>query len=350
MKKVLKLGVVFLLSQNAVFAQFDMGGGGKIPKQKFEEREVRPFSKVQKKHYGEIMFSNSHIAYMKEDESKFISKYNLGDPLYYRVYQTKTLEEGAMEYFLKKEGKEVDYQEPEKYTFLTVIKINGKEIATYEKDKLPKAQVTDWVGCSGYIVSSDKEKNGGRGFLVPIFKRGIHGLGNKLVPGTYELEIDIYAVHFKMHEKLTRKEEDRVVKISSGKLTLSVTAEGINKYTKNLCSLVKKPKNVRQNESLINKIKYDFEKATSKLKVEIIYMLDNDWYVRKNNNGTIKDRAIIARVVYRKGDGSVWWKERQVKQKYLGNGIFEKGITFTNEYNNRPLCPVCIDYYNSKNN
>src|SRR5690606_31021317 len=92
------------------------------------------------------------------------------------------------------------------------------------------------------------------GGLGTVFKLGLTGLGNDLKPGKYEIELTAYAFPTASDGRASKEDKNRTVKLSTGKFTLNVTQEGLDKYMPALCKFVVKPSGAMVDAALEAKI------------------------------------------------------------------------------------------------
>lgn len=340
--------LLLLTTMSAVFsvnAQFDMGGEPEEDIKKTKKEITSPtkekYSDAQKKHQNKIVFSNSSIEKNNENASAFVTTWVMGDPLYIRNYFSQTLMESVYDYH-EKTGTEFNEYAFDSYSYHNVIFINGKEMTYFDSDGGNKVAVYDRVSSSG-IVFDLKEDGYANGGSATALRKAFQALGSDFKEGTYEVLIEQYAVPNILNDpRVPRDKSERQALMCSGKLTVKVTKDGMNKYAKYLCrDLIKKEGQMVDSELEASIVKLiSTGSGITGLSANIT---DLDWTIERNAFGVVTSRIIEAKVSYKTDKGEVELVEYVVRQMHDGSN-FQK--TLKPHYMSYPLpyCSFCSDY------
>lgn len=73
-----------------------------------------------------------------------------------------------------------------------------------------------------YERAKDASKCEGKGDVAVAVRRAFYKLGKDFVPGTYNIEVEAYAL-YSSHVKIGIKDDNLIVKMYSGKLIINAT-------------------------------------------------------------------------------------------------------------------------------
>lgn len=337
--------IVALTICNFSFAQ-DMGMGGPPPKKKEMKRnEVSPnkekYSGVQKKYQDQIVFSNNKISKTEADPSSFIATWDMTQPLFYRVFRTNTIAEGVYDY-MKSVGKKYDKYYYADFATLTVVSINGKELATRESIFGDESQVNEWVTNSGFVYNPEKPKKSSKDIGKGI-KRAFHALGDDYKDGALlDMKIEIYAVNSELDDpRVKRPNSDRKSLLSTGKLKVKVTREGMKKFAPTMCYGILKNGSSMVDLELESKTMVKFSETYGKATDANI--TSEDWKIVKNGLGIPIQRNLSTKVTYYDNTNTHSIIDYYINQAYNVNG-YQKSINTSSVGQSWPYSPYCILY------
>ena len=347
--KIAALLIIIVLSSVSLtsFGQ-DMGMGGAPPKKKNKSKDEitsptkQEYSSVQKKYQNKIVFSNTKVSKTAANPSLFVNTWNMVDPLFFRVYHSNTMLEGVYD-FAKRKGEKFNEYDFASYAILTVVSINGQEMATREEVfSGRKSDVYDWVTHGGYIydVNKPKKTSGGLGFGL---KRAIHAYGDNFNEGVINVNIEMYAVSSELDDpRVKRPISDRTSLLSSGELKINVTAAGMKKYGPILCFNIMKNSGSIIDPILEDKVMVEFSKTYGKATAANI--VNSDWNIKRNVHGNPVKRVISTKVSYYDKSNNHNIIDYYINQPYAGNGKYQNVVKTSSVGASFPYSPYCISY------
>ena len=263
-------------------------------------------SKTQVQYQNQVVFSSSKIEKDKEEPSKFITTYTLGDPLFFRQYFEKPI----MAYF-QDYNKSIAKTFPKRCHQTFAVYIEGYDYVegiTYFPWGADKEAMNSWTTTGGTIFDAGVEvKQMGTAVKKAFLQLAAR---NALVPGkTYNLIIKTF-----VNEGTFGSAEDKKVLLNQGQLTVKVTQEGINKYKPMLCEAMAALITDKKFEALVKELY-----STKTLSIKKVAIMDKDWNpVRDVATGAVLKREMNVNVLYENpNDGCyVYWDV--VYQKFDG--------------------------------
>tara|TARA_R110001592_G_scaffold256834_4_gene520499 strand:+ start:983 stop:2041 length:1059 start_codon:yes stop_codon:yes gene_type:complete len=346
MKKrtILIVGVLSIFSLNT----FGQDMGGPPPKKKTKSRSEiasptkQEFSDVQKKYQNKIVFSNAPVSKTEAEPSTFVTTWEMGDPLYFRVFHSNSILEGVYD-FAKNKKEEFNEYYFASYATLTVVYINGKEMATREEVySNRKEDVSDWVTYSGYIYNPDKPKKTS-GNLGLGLKRAIHAMGDDFKEQLLDVKIELYAVSSVLDDpRVKRPVSDRTSLLSSGELKVKVTKDGMKKYAPVLCYDIMKNGESIIDPILEDKVMVQFSKTYGRATAANI--VNSDWNIKTNAYGTPVKRNISTMVTYYDKSNNHNIIDYYINQPYDGSGGYQNVVQTSSVGASFPFSPYCISY------
>jgi len=345
-KKVLFITAMAFIATFSVNAQNEMDMGGAPPKvKKKTKKEItspdkHKYTEVQKKYQNQIVFSKSEIKRDQEDASAFVKTWELGEPLYFRVYHSQTLIESEYDYH-EKQSREFNEYGYAYFSEQTVVFINGKEMADFEVASGDKEYVTNWVTSSGTVYDSSQEEKTS-GSISNVLARAFHALGNDFKEGSYDIEIKVYAMPSVLGGNVERSKDERHALMYSGKIKINVTKEGMNKFAPYLCRNILKKSGQMIDPAIEIQIAESFGRSYG-YKALSANIIDSDWSIKRNEFGVVLFRFITSEVAYIDKDGKTEIMEITVKQDHDGSKFQNSVSPYTLTYD-RPYCAFCTDY------
>lgn len=347
--KKLTLSIALLsiaFSSNA--QEIDFSGAPSHKKQTLTpQSEIDAYTSVQKKFQNQIVFSNSKIVKDEENSSTFISEWNLGDPLYYRVYHENTVERHANNIY---EQQKLELpQGLTGATILTVLKVDGKEIKAIDKpQKLESIKTRLTFSGTAFEPGSFK----GSGDIATAVKYAYNYLGSNLKNGKHTFEFETYVFPESSPENMTVS--NRTELLSKGKLLVNVTDEGRKKYNDRGCYIFDENPLEMEDPILVQEIVALFNNSYDNKKVAYANITSNDWGITRNKLGIILDREIKCLIIYTDDKGQTFWREARFEQPYDGSKYQKLKLVATSAdilNNDEPIAPSCVKWYleNDKN-
>lgn len=346
MKLFKTIAIITLVLSAATAVGQDMGGPPAKKQKKSRNEIVSPtkqaYSDVQKNNQDQIMFSTTPISKNEGDPSQFIGTWDMNTDLYYRVYHSKTILEAVYD-FAKAKGEEFNEYEYASYSILTVVYINGKEMATSENVfSTNKESVYDWVTHSGYVSNSATPQKTSSTIGLGI-KKAIHALGSAYTEGTFDVKIELYATSYELEDsRVQRPESDRSSLISTGKLKLKVTDSGMKKFAPALCYDIMKHSGDIIDPNLEDKIMVEFSKTYGKATAANI--VNEDWNIKRNAFEVPTRRVLSTKVTYYNTSGNHIIIDYFINQPYIGDGVYQDLVRTSSVGADYPFSPYCIDY------
>ena len=346
MNKITILLITILSSVSLASLGQDMGGPPPKKKKKSKSDITSPtkqeYSSVQKKHQNKIVFSNEKVSKTQAEPSSFVSTWNMMDPLFFRVYHSNTILEGVYD-FAKEKGEKFSEYEYASFATLTVVYINGKEMATKEAVfSGRKTDVYDWVTHSGYIYNTSQPKKTS-GSLGHALKRAIHAMGDNFKEGTLNVKIEMYAVSSELDDpRVKRPISDRTSLLSSGELKINVTKEGMKNYAPILCYSIVKNGGSIIDPILEDKIMVEFSKTYGKATASNI--VNSDWNIKTNVYGNPVKRVISTKVSYYDKSNKHNIIDYYINQPYAGGGKYQNTVKTSSVGASFPFSPYCVSY------
>ena len=289
-------------------------------------REKKPdqgiTSSIHEKYVGKIVFSNKPIPLGAENEANFISKYQLGDDLYFRVYlaqsaqntyitHTKARTSDTSATLLGKGEMFMAAKTPNKK--YGSCKVNHAGVFHYKNTK------TTWGGqlfnskdMSQQRVMYDEDVDlEFRNNIYRVFLRQVLGY----MPAE-DTQMQMETV-FKLSEPQDPKKETIV--LASGSLGLDVSSSSLKKVTtmKGMCL-----DKAFSNDSSIEK---QALKAARHIKDDLVFsdevvLRDKGWtMVRHAITGVLTERRIVSQFIVQKPNDICYSYETVMAQQHLGN-------------------------------
>lgn len=349
MKKLTLSFTLFIFCSSTFGQTIDFSGGASHQKQTLTPKEeIDKYTETQKKFQNQIVFSNSKIKKNEENSSTFISEWNLGDPLYYRVYHEKTVEQHANNIYEEKKLELL--QGLRGATILTVLKVNGKEIMAIDKTQKVES-IQKRLTYSGTAFEPNSFR--GSGDIATAIKYAYNYLGNELKNGKNTFEFETYA--FPESNVENKNVKNRTELLSKGKLIVNVTNEGRKKYNDRGCYVFDENPQEMEDQKLVKEIVSLFNNSYEDKKAVYANITSNDWGITRNKLGIILDREIKCLVIYTDNHGKSFWREIRVEQEYDGSKYQEKLKLVASSAdilnNDEPIAQSCIEWYlaNDKN-
>ena len=262
-------------------------------------------------------------------------------PLFFRVFHSNTVLEAVYD-FAKTKGEKFNEYDFASFAILTVVYINGKEMATREEIfSRRKSDVYDWVTHGGYVHNTDhpKKTSGSLGFGL---KRAIHVYGDNFKEGIFNVKIEMYAVSSELDDpRVKRPVSDRTSLLSSGELKINVTSAGMKNYGPILCFDIMKNSGSIVDPILEDKVMVEFSKTYGKATAANI--VNSDWNIKTNVYGTPLKRVISTKVSYYDKSNNHNIIDYYINQPYSG-GKYQTVVKTSSVGASFPYSPYCISY------
>ncbi len=255
---------------------------------------------------------------------------------------SNTIEEGVYDFTKNKKGEEFNEYYFADFAILTIVYINGKEMATREKAfSGKKNMVTEWVTFSG-IVKNANGSNKTNGDIGNCLKRAIHELGDDYKEGVLDVKVEMYAVSNAYDiTSNQRPDSDRTSLLSSGKLKVKVTKEGMKEFAPILCYQTLKNGSSMIDPELEKKVMVKFN-STYGFEVTDANITSEDWKIIKNSLGVPLRRNLSTNITYYNSN-KLYLAKYFINQTYDGNG-YQKSINTSSVGETRSYSPTCLVY------
>lgn len=257
---------------------------------------------VHKNNINKIVFSNNQIIKGEENTTEFLSSFNLGDELHFRVYMDNSLSNYTQKMLPNTSRGILDVHSKYKFVFyLNDEKIYESGISESSFSGDAKRNWTTWRG-----AFSTKEN---RTFIGTYqFKKFVLACGDKLTSGTHKLKVEI-APYLNYPDTYTGEI------IASGELNMIVGDNFIDSNDPNVCL----PKAEMKDKALESKIIEAFKKKGWKEQPKEARITSDRWIIVRNEYSGIPIKRYLDAVVGSTKDGKCIYQEFSFSQDYDGN-------------------------------
>lgn len=263
------------------------------------------------KFMNKIVFSNSDIAFESPDESKFITDYNLGDPLFFRVYMDNSLINSLVLENPSDVPSTMETHARYKFSFF----IDDAEVAweAAQEDFIDSSAKRSWTSWKSAMVTKDGKYYMGKGIYKTFIKNG------NLTEGTHKLTIKIapYQTYPKTYTA------DPYV----GTLNVTVKKDWLDPNDSDLCL----PQSKKKDAALEQKLRLAYKEKGHSNEIGRLVITSKGWTTLRNSySGVVLGRSIEAAIGYKK-DGKCYYEMFDFDQdhdgsNYMVNATYLSGI------------------------
>lgn len=278
------------------------------------------------KYMGKIVFTGDdvNIARGKENEAGFKNEFNLGDPIYFRVYM-----QDALLNFLRPYVKGVDdYMFTRDSRFILKVYLDGKYLDSLYKAKLKfdefaEAEKKTWTTFRGALKSTDNSVYIG----TYMYKEFLTKYERLLTPGSHKLTIEVCPEFAPFDPRYKAYLGDVVAR---GEITLNVKGSAIDPNDPNTCM----PLSKMDDKELTKQIRETYTKLYG-VKALSARILTPQWTIERSKyTELIKRRSLEVSIGYNQG-GKCYRRAYMLYQEYDGRN-FMKDLTFETNMQNPP--------------
>lgn len=292
-------------------------------------------SPIHEKYMGKIVFSGEekNIAKGSEIEAGFKSEFNLGEPIYFRVYL-----KDALLNTLRPITKFSD-----NYTFIRdsryalKVYIDGKYLDSLFTAKLPADEFSEngkktWTTFRGSLKSAD-----GATFIgTYMFKDLLTKYERLLKAGKHKLKIEVYPSYepFGVDDKPVFGQM-----MASGEITLNVNGSAIDKNDPNVCMPIAKMKDAELEKRIYSSYLSAYKNTALAVKI-----VSTQWeIVQSKYTGIPTKRTIDVNIGY-KASGKCYKRTYLVIEQYNGHE-YVKDIIFESNMQNpeKEISCTCLE-------
>jgi hypothetical protein len=274
-------------------------------------------SPTHQKYLNKIVFASSDksIAKKAEIEADFKSEFNLGDPIYFRFYLSKTIEQSLAHI----DDGSSDFESGMNLEFkfyindVLVDNVNGK----FEYGDINSEIREKWTTLRGAFKSVDKSKYIGKYQFEELLRLN----GEKFKIGKNKLKVEIYPIS---HSNYGKGDV-----VASSEITLNVKNSLINPNDPDICM----PQAKMKDDVLLKNIikNHSEEKTGFKVDPKNIRITSPSWNVNKNYKGIPLNRTISVSAGYKDGTNNKCYKAfYTVEQEYVGSKFENETYLLTN--------------------
>jgi hypothetical protein len=261
------------------------------------------------KYVGKMVFAHEVMPRGKEDESKFITNYTLGEDLYYRYYLSKSIYNllVSQNKLVSVEGLSDDIK------IGWEIYLNG-ELAYEELEgqnvKVEKDVAETWTTvCNGLYYADGKSTNE----MKRIFAGFLNNNKEKLIPGDYEITIKGYP-YVRTSAGIAQFKDSKI----AGSFKMKVPP--VDPTDPRVCF----PRPSMQDKEIEAALVAAYNKAYPGATDVFAIITSEDWFtVRNEYTGIITARAIDGTMVYKR-DGKCHYEVVGFEQEHDGTAFSKK--------------------------
>lgn len=299
MLKQLFLAITILLTQS-IFSQ---------------DKTLGMTSPTHEKYVGKIVFTGDekNIEKQKENEAGFKTEFNLGEPIFFRVYLKDALLNTLrpLSKAFSKSANKTTFESASKFTlkvFLDGKFLDSLPSANLKSDEFDLESKMTWTTFRGALKSSD----GSTYIGTLIYKEILWNYNRLLVTGKHKLKIEVYPSCSSLGNDGKTIEGTMM---ASGEIVLNVNGNIEDKNDPNICM----PKSLMSDTELEKSISslYLKEKKSPALSVKIT---SPKWEIIQNKyTGRPTSRKVDVVIAYK--EGNICFKQSYfVTQQYDGSG------------------------------
>ncbi len=267
-------------------------------------------SPTHQKNLDKIVFSKELIERGKEDESKLITEYTLGEDLYFRFYYPRSLYNMLIEKSKKVATNNHSGECRTAWEFyldgqLYLRVDEGQDIK--DEDEIRETWTTI---CNGLYYADGKSTNAAH----RMFKNFLYDAREKMTPGMHEVEIKLFPFMSAYNEPVVEFTEPA----ASGKFKMKV--KEIDPSDPKVCY----PKAEMQDKEVEAALVAAYNKAYPGGADVFAIVTSEEWFLLRNEiSGIITGRAIDGAMVYRK-EGKCYYEVVGFEQDHDGTTFSKK--------------------------
>lgn len=251
------------------------------------------------KYMNKVVFSSSAIAFENPDESKFITDYTLGDPLFFRVYMDNSLVNSLVLANATDVPSSIETHAKYKFSFF----IDDVEVAweAGQEDFIDRDAKRTWTSWKSAMVTKDGEYYMGKDIYQTFVKNA------NLTEGTHKLTLKI--MPYQTYPQ-TYTAEAYV-----GTLNLTVNKGWLDPNDSDLCL----PQRKKKDTSLEQKLRLAYKEKGRTNEIGRLVITAKGWTTLRNRySGLVTGRRIEAAIGYKK-EGKCYYEMFDFDQDHDGS-------------------------------
>lgn len=281
-------------------------------------------SPIHQKYQGKIVFTSNDndITKQKENEAGFKTEFNLGDPIYFRVYLKDALL-NTMRPLANVSSSTILTRDSR---WILKVYLDGKYLDSLYTAKLPADEFSDnakttWTTFRGALKSADNSVYLG----TIVFKELLTKYDRLLTSGKHKLKIEVYP-SFDPVESAYKQVTGPLM--ASGEITLTVSGSAIDKNDPSVCMPLAKMSDAELEKHIIASYAKAYNNTALSMKIT-----SAQWEIVNNRyTGLPTKRTLDINVGY-KANGKCYKRAYLAIQQYDGR-TYLKDIVFESNMQN----------------